>query len=213
MTEPSMQAVAMQQALAPEDRARADFYALLSRLYAAAPDAALLRAIAAADDLPVTSPDDTAHEFAGSWRNLVLASKATDSEAAAREYQDLFVGVGKSEVSLHASAYLSRAGGSILADLRGQLARLGLARQPDISVYEDHLAAVCETMRVLVGGAPGVAPASPEQQREFFLTFVSPWVWKCCAAIQQSPIANYYRRVAEFTQHLMMVERDAFAIE
>ena len=35
-----------------EDQARANFYALLGRLYGAAPDAALLRAIAAEDELP-----------------------------------------------------------------------------------------------------------------------------------------------------------------
>ena len=40
-------------AIDPEDQARADFYALLSRLYAAAPDAPLLAAIAAADELDV----------------------------------------------------------------------------------------------------------------------------------------------------------------
>ena len=35
----------------PEDQARADFDALLARLYAAEPDAALLRSIASADEL------------------------------------------------------------------------------------------------------------------------------------------------------------------
>jgi TorA maturation chaperone TorD len=144
---------------------------------------------------------------------LIAASAAMDAEAAAAEYQDLFIGVGKSEVSLHASGYVSRAGGSALADLRAVLARLGLSKQESSSLYEDHLAAVCETMRVLIGGAPGVEPCPFAQQREFFVGYVSPWVSICCNAISISPIANYYRRVAEFTQYFMAIERDSFAIE
>ena len=38
-------------AVASEDQARADFYALLARLYAAGPDAALLSSFAACDEL------------------------------------------------------------------------------------------------------------------------------------------------------------------
>ncbi|HEY5292286.1 MAG TPA: hypothetical protein VIJ43_08245, partial [Burkholderiales bacterium] len=38
-------------AVLQEDRARADFYALISRLFYAGPDAGLLAAIAAADEI------------------------------------------------------------------------------------------------------------------------------------------------------------------
>ena len=213
MTEPAAPAVALRRQVAAEDEARANFYALLARLYADAPDAALLRAIAAADELPVVAPDSGARDLAQSWRMLIAASAAMDAEAAAAEYQDLFIGVGKSEVSLHASGYVSRVGGSALADLRAVLAQLGLSKQDSSSLYEDHLAAVCETMRALIGGAPGVEPCPFAQQREFFVGYVSSWVSVCCDAIKASPIANYYRRVAEFTQYFMAIERDSFAID
>ena len=213
MTAPGSPAVALRREVAAEDEARANFYALLARLYADAPDAALLRAIAAADELPVIAADSAARDLAQSWRMLIAASAAMDPEAAAAEYQDLFIGVGKSEVSLHASGYVSRAGGSALADLRTALADLGLSKQEGSSLYEDHLAAVCETMRVLIGGAPGVEPCPFAQQREFFVGYVSPWVSACCNAIRVCPIANYYRRVAEFTQYFMAIERDSFAID
>jgi len=68
-------------------------------------------------------------------------------------------------------------------------------------------------MRVLVGGAPGIEASSSADQRKFFESYVSPWVAACCAAIIASPIANYYRRVAEFTQSFVAIERDALAIE
>jgi TorA maturation chaperone TorD len=211
--EPAIPAVGLRRQVAAEDEARANFYALLARLYADAPDAALLRAIAAADELPVVAADDAARDLARSWRTLLAASAAMDAEAAAEEYQDLFIGVGRSEVSLHASAYVSRAGGSALADVRAALARLGLSKPEGSSLYEDHLAAVCETMRVLIGGAPGIEPCAFAEQREFFAGYVSPWVPACCNAIRNSSIANYYRRVAEFTEFFMAIERDSFAIE
>ena len=213
MTEADIPAIALRRQVAAEDEARANFYALLARLYADAPDAALLRAIAAADELPVVALGGAANDLAQAWRMLIAASAAMDAEAAADEYQDLFTGVGKSEVSLFASGYVSRTGGSVLADVRAALVQLGLGKQEGTSLYEDHLAAVCETMRVLIGGAPGVEPCPFEQQREFFAGYVSPWVSACCDAIEISPIANYYRRVAEFTQYFMAIERDSFAIE
>ena len=84
----------------PEDQARADFYALLSRLFDSAPDAGLLAAIASADELPDVSTAGTDRDLAKAWRELIAASAAMEPEAAAAEYQDLFIGVGKSEVRL-----------------------------------------------------------------------------------------------------------------
>jgi len=196
-----------------EDEARANFYALLGRLYASAPDAALLRAIAGADELPVEPGGGAAETMAQAWRTLVAASAAMDPDAAAQEYVDLFVGVGKSEVGLHASGYLSRPGTSVLAELRSELARLGLARQPGVSVFEDHLAAILEVMRALVGGAPEMGPSPLPEQRKFFDAYVAAWAPACCTAIIQSPVANYYRRVAQFTDSFVAIERDSFAIE
>jgi TorA maturation chaperone TorD len=205
--------VALPGPVAAEDQARANFYALLARLYGAAPDAPLLASIAAADALPVVGEGGAARDLAAAWRALVAASAVTDAAATAEEYQRLFIGVGKSEVSLHASGYLAPAGKSPLAELRATLARLGLGRQAGVNVYEDHLAAICETMRVLIAGAPGIEPCAVAQQREFFAVYVASWASQCCDAIKNSPIANYYRRVAEFTEFFMAIERDSVAIE
>ena len=199
--------------IAAEDEARASFYALLARLYAGAPDAALLQAIAAAADLPVEADQGPARDLAGAWRALKEASTTARVDAVEQEYVDLFVGVGKSEVSLHAAEYLHSARGSVLAELRSELARLGLGRQPDVTLFEDHLAAVLETMRVLIAGAPGVERCGIEEQKKLFTGYVASWVPACCAAITSSAIANYYRRVAEFTQFFVAIERDSLAID
>ena len=68
------------------------------------------------------------------------------------EFLALFVGVGRSEVSLYASHYLGPQSGRPLAEVRAALSELGLARRPGSSEYEDHLAVLFETMRMLVGG-------------------------------------------------------------
>lgn len=196
----------------PEDQARADFYALLARLYAAEPDAALLASIAAADELAVDEGNVEGETLAEAWRMLIAASAVMDAEAAAAEYVDLFIGVGASEVSPYASAYETTPGRQPLVEIRAALASFGLSRQPGNALYEDHLASVFATMRVLITGAGAPASFTFDAQREFFAAHVDPWVAACCNAIYGRSIANYYKRVAQFTKAFMAIERDSFAI-
>ena len=192
-------AVTMHHHLEPEDQARAEFYALFARLFADAPDASLLAAIAGAPTLaPSTHAggDSPADGLSVAWDAVRAASAAMDPEAARDEFQTLFVGVGRSEVSLYASHYLGPQSGRPLAELRASLARLGLARRPESSEFEDHLALVLETMRMLVAGDGERRPAPLTDQRAFFERHILPWVLDCCAAISTNSVANYYRRVA-----------------
>ena len=198
----------------PEDQARADFYALLARLYRQAPDAALLASIAAADELQVTPGAEHGEALAKAWRDLVAASSVMDPEAATEEYQALFIGLGQSEVSLHGSAFAKAAGGGpLLVQVREALGTLELARQSGSTVYEDHLAVLFETMRVLILGTGREQPRSIDAQRDFYSANIEPWATKCCNAICGKGVANYYKRVAQFTTFFMAVERDSFAIE
>ena len=83
------------------------------------------------------------------------------------EFQTLFIGVGKSEVSLYASHYLGPQSGRPLAEIRAALAALGLARRAASSEFEDHLSVVLETMRMLVAGDADRRPAPIAAQRAF----------------------------------------------
>jgi TorA maturation chaperone TorD len=208
--------VALPHPLAPEDRARADFYALLARLYADAPDAALLAAIAAAPALAggeAATEGDGTETLGAAWDALRAASANVAAEAAGDEFQALFVGVGRSEVSLYASHYLGPQSGRPLAEIRAALGELGLARRPGSSEFEDHLSVELETMRLLVAGDAERPPASLVGQRAFCERHLLPWAFECCAAISTCPIAKYYRRVASFTRCFLALERDSFAIE
>jgi TorA maturation chaperone TorD len=196
--------------IAPEDEARAGLYALLSRLFIAPPTVALLEAIGTAE----LWDEADGNPLGAAWNRLVLASGAMDVDAAAQEYTDLFVGVGKSAVNPHGSHWI--AGFMMekpLAELRTTLAELGLARDPGVTMLEDHLAAIFETMRILIAGRGDRRPVPAAEQQRFFSTHIAPWVFICCSAIEQCPVANYYRRVAEFCNLFLAVERDSLAMD
>ncbi len=137
-----------------------------------------------------------------------------DPAAARCEYQELFGGVGKSAVNLHASHWLT---GFMmekpLAEVRAALATLGLGRREGVNLVEDHVAALCETMRVLIAGLGERRPASLAQQKAFFNRHIASWIFPCCTAISQMPVANYYGRVAQFTYCYMALERDSLAMD
>jgi len=201
-------AIVVHPRLTDEDRARAEFYAVLGRLFTAPPDAPLLRLLAEAampeDDLPLVR----------AWNRLVQASAAMDADAAAQEYTDLFIGVGKAECNVHASFWVRDTLQRPLVAVRADLAELGIGRASGSAVYEDHLGALCETMRLLVAGGPdGREPAGDDVQRRFFQRHLAPWAIACVHAISECAVANYYARVAEFAETFLAVERDSLAIE
>ena len=204
-------AVAFRAYVSPEDHGRANFYALISRLFAAAPDQALLAAIAGS---PPLASGDNGEALPMAWSKLIAASTAMDGDAASEEFEKLFMGVGKAAVNLHASHHLT---GFMmeqpLADVRSSLAQLGFVRIEMQTMVEDHLAALTEVMRLLIVGGQDVQPASLAEQRKFFTAHLEPWVELCCLAVSKSPLANFYAIVAKLTSSFLQVERDAFAID
>jgi TorA maturation chaperone TorD len=201
--------VAIHHPVEPEDQVRADLYGLLARLYADAPDVRLLAALAAAPRM-----DDGGAPFARAYNRLIDASAVMDPDAATQEYTELFIGVGKCEVNLHASHWIT---GFMmekpLAELRAELAALGLGRRSGVTRLEDHLSALLETLRILVAGQENRRPASLPVQRDFFERWIVPLAPPCCDAINKSAIANYYRCVAELTTTFVAIERDSLAMD
>lgn len=202
-----MNAVAGDLPLTEEDQARAGLYALLARLLYTAPDVPLLRAIAQADELAAGS------NLAQAWQGLQAASTVMDAEAAAQEYEQVFIGLGQGEVmpylSWHLTGFLME---EPLARLRDDLATLGLARVAGVGEPEDHMAAICEVMRLLVAGDADSAPASIKQQRAFFDRNLRPWYTKFATQLELAPSANYYRAVAGLLRAYMDVEAQAFGM-
>jgi TorA maturation chaperone TorD len=138
-----------------------------------------------------------------------IARQMTDEDIA-DEYDALFGGVGKPEVYLFASHYLSGfLNEKPLARLRETLAGLGLGRDEAMPETEDHIAYLCEVMRYLIAG-DDAAVANLARQREFFSDQLQPWVNLLCDAASVHPKARFYAVLAEFTRGFMNVEAQGF---
>ncbi|MCM5678869.1 molecular chaperone TorD family protein [Schlegelella sp. S2-27] len=189
-----------------EELARAELYGLLARLYVAAPDEPLLSQFRVA----VTQAPQEGAFLEAPWQELVAAMRATDTRAAADEYDALFLGVGKPEVFLYGSYYLAGfLNEKPLAALRTELTRLGLGRDEGAGETEDHVAYVFEVMRYLIAG-DDIEVCNLEQQRRFFRAHVQPWLGSLCEALAGHPRARLYRAVAGFTQKFVEVEAQGF---
>lgn len=189
-----------------EETARAEIYGLLAQLYYAPPPPELLAALRVA----VTDAPAQGAFLEEPWRQVVGAARELDDGAIANEYDSLFGGVGKPEVYLFGSHYLSGfLNEKPLARLRHALAELGLARDEAMPETEDHIAYVCEVMRYLIAG-DDVAVANLTRQREFFAEHLQPWVGSLCDAISAHPKARFYASLAEFTRAFVGVETQGF---
>lgn len=198
--------------LPSEEQARADLYALCARLLLAPPDEPLLDALAAADP-PV--PQRPGHPLEQAWERLATGAALVGAAGVRDEFGALFTGIGTPLLNPYGSLYLA---GFLmekpLARLRNDLAALGLARAPGSGELEDHLGALCETMRVLVAGVPGSLPPQPvARQKRFFDAHLAPWYERCLQDIRDADGANFYRLVAGFVQAFLDLEAQAFAIE
>jgi len=198
----------MSSAPSPEDQARANFYALLSRLFHGAPGAQLLEAIASSAEIVPVGKDV---ELGAAWRSLQEASGGADVSATQQEYDDLFVSTGKAVVSLFASHYLTDAGREkVLVRLRDDLDGLGLARRSGANEPEDHVAALFDVMRFLV--LAGSTDDALQEQQRFFQRYLAPCHAGLCDAIASTAGGNYYRRVARFAGAFLDVESQALAM-
>jgi len=190
--------------VATEDALRAQLYRLLSRLLAAPPDRALLGLVAGMEG------DETSL-----GRGLAtLATRACEvaPKAAADEYSDLFIGIGRGELVPFASYYLTGfLNEKPLARLRGEMATLGIARAENVREPEDHIAAVCEMMAGLIEGAFG-DPAPLAVQRRFFERHLAPWAPRFFEDLEGAQAADLYRPVGTIGNAFMAIEEAAFAM-
>lgn len=203
--------------VAEEDGARAYCYALLSRLFYAPPDAALVEALLAAATGPNGSEADepartivagTPVSFADAFLALQRAARSTDLASLRQEYDDIFVGAGKSLVTPYTSGYaVPNAPDRHLVALRGQLATWGLARRDTVFEVEDHVAAICDGMRWLIESG-----RSLEDQRAFFDGYVYTGVGPFCDSVIASASASFYRAAAALARAFLAIEKEGFAL-
>jgi TorA maturation chaperone TorD len=199
--------------LSDEDQARADFYALIARLLLAPPNAGLLKALADAEPSRADGLAEAGHALEDAWLKLTQAASVMDADAVAEEFAALFISTGNPLLNPNGSFYVAgHLNDAPLAELRQDLARLRLARARGVGEFEDHLGALCETMRVLITGAPGIARQPLEEQQHLFTAHIQPWYAACLADIAGAAPANFYKVVAAFAGAFLGVEALAFAM-
>ena len=190
-----------------EETARAELYGLISELFYAPPRSALLAQLrVAATDAPATGAF-----LEEPWRQLVGQARAMDDASIQKEHDALFGGVGKPEVYVYASHFLTGfLNEKPLAQLRSDLTALGLGRdETTMSETEDHVSYVFEVMRFLVAG-DDVSISNLTQQAKFFAAHVQTWVPAFCDALQATPRARFYSALAELTRAFVSVEAQGF---
>jgi TorA maturation chaperone TorD len=183
------------------DRARAREYALLATLLSRSPDQQMIGRLAL---LPGdASLLGTAHAALGE------AAGRADEASAAREYFDLFAGLGRGLLLPYASHYLTGSlYGRPLAQLRESFQQLGIERAAGHSEPEDHIAILCEIMAGLLSGDIA-GPAGAD--RAFFASYLAPWARRFFVDLERAESADFYARVGELGRTFVDVETEAFA--
>ncbi len=194
--------MAAQVQISEEDQLRAGWYALLAQLLSREPSAQLL------EMLRGLQGDES--ELGQGIKALAAAARGTTMENARQEYFDLFIGIGQGELLPYASYYLT---GFLhekpLMRLRGDMAKLQIARADDVKEPEDHIAALCEMMSGLITGSFG-APADLSVQREFFDTHIGCWAPRFFEDLQAAQSAVLYMPVGTIGRLFLTVETQAF---
>jgi len=146
---------------------------------------------------------------------LAQTARATSEQEVRREFFELFVGVGRGELLPYASFYLT---GFLnerpLADLRRDLAAMGIERAKDRHEPEDHIASLAEVMAGLADGtfdatALGCGAAG---EAGFFARHLEPWVTQFFDDLAIAPSARFYRPVAEVGRIFTDIEMRAFEL-
>ena len=191
-------------ALVTEDRLRADLYNFLGLILSAPPDRMLL------DQTGGLSGDATALGLA--IDALATSARAATPKGVAREFNDLFIGLGRGELLPYASYYLTGfLNEKPLARLRSDMSRLRIARATDRFEPEDGAASLLEMMGGMIVGRFG-QPAPLEAQRDFFAAHVGPWMGHFFDDLARAKTAKFYAHVGAVGSAFMDIEREAFRL-
>jgi TorA maturation chaperone TorD len=182
--------------------ARANEYRLLASVLANAPSPEMLARMA--------NISGDATRLGRAHAALAEAAANTDAETVAREYFALFVGVGRGELLPYASYYLT---GFLqerpLAQVREEMAAIGLAGADHVSEPEDHIAILCEVMG---GMAAGDFEADLAAEQRFFERNLKPWASRFFADLEGAASARFYRNVGRLGRLFMEIEAEGFAM-
>lgn len=188
--------------IAGEDRLRADLYNYLGLLLSSPPDEMLLSQTAglSGDETPLGQAIDS----------LSRVAKVTKPKGVAREFNTLFIGLGRGELLPYASYYLTGfLNEKPLAALRSDMARLRMTRADNVYDPEDNIASLMEMMGGMIVGRFGPA-ASLEQQQAFYNKHIGPWATHFFTDLEGAKASVFFASVGTVGKLFMEIEREAF---
>ena len=187
-----------------EQQYRAAAYGMLAALLRDVPDAALMSQVA-----KFSGVDEGGDEMALSMSLLGLAAERCSIESVNDEYHALFIGIGRGELLPYGSFYLT---GFLmekpLGDLRDDLDRLGFEREAEVYEPEDHVAALCEVMAMLIQDGSSI-----DTQRVFFVSHINSWFKQFFTEMSAADNAVFYKAVARFGAAFLEIEERYLSVE
>ncbi|MCZ4269802.1 molecular chaperone TorD family protein [Rhodobacteraceae bacterium R_SAG6] len=185
-----------------EDRLRADLYNYLGLMLAAPPSEMLLEQTAG------LSGDET--PLGQAITQLARVAKRTKPAGAEREFNALFIGLGRGELLPYASYYLTGfLNEKPLAALRKDMSARGLSRAPNVFEPEDNIASLMEMMGAMIVGRFGAA-TSLEEQKTFFNKHIGPWAAHFFADLEGAKNSVLYASVGAVGRAFMEIEAEGF---
>lgn len=179
---------------------RAAVYELLGRLLAREPEESTLQSLR-----DIENVDASEGQIAMGWQLMKQAAGKATLDSVQQEYLGLFIGVGRGELVPFGSWYMT---GFLMekpvAVLRADLARLGIERQSGIVESEDHIAALCDAMALIIRNSDEIDLTT---QKAFFSDHIAPWVQQFFSDMQNAKIAHFYRSVGFFGESFFDFEQ------
>lgn len=188
--------------ISDEDRGRADLYNYLGLILSRPPDDMLLAQTAAltGDDGPLGTGINALARIAGLCKPVTVE----------REFNALFIGLGRGELLPYASYYLTGfLNEKPLAQLRTDMAARGLSRAENVFEPEDNIASLMEMMAALIVGRFGhLAPL--EDQKMFFNRHIAPWARHFFADLESAENSVFYAAVGQVGRAFLEIETESF---
>ncbi|MEM7693835.1 MAG: molecular chaperone TorD family protein [Pseudomonadota bacterium] len=181
---------------------RAHMYGLLGKLLGQPPSQSTL------DDVSRLEGDDT--PMGAAIDALAIGARGAREADVAREYNALFIGLGRGALLPYGSYYLTGfLNEKPLAVLRNHMAMLGIVRADNVSEPEDHIASLCEIMAAQISGEFG-PPVTLGDQEAFFNTHLAQWAGHFFADLEAAKQARFYAPVGRMGRLFMNIEIEGF---
>ncbi len=187
-----------------EQQCRAIFYGLLAGLLRNVPGQSVLNEVS---ELASVKPSESELTLAMSM--LGLAATTCSVESVSDEYHELFIGLGRGELMPYGSWYQT---GFLmerpLGDLRDDLAALGFQRTADTHEPEDHVAALCEVMMLMISEGTDESMLS-----QFFNTHMAEWIERFFKDLSEAQGAVFFRAVGRFGMAFIAIEKRQLSMQ